>query len=130
MPSSTEDAQQNKMWAILGYVLFVIPLILGPKNSRFARYHANQGLNLCIFWVALLIILSIVQAIVIAASYYSAIGFYYGYGAGLIVFNIVWLLYAVVMALFFLRGVLHAIRGEMEPLPIPFFGKLNILKVT
>jgi uncharacterized membrane protein len=35
--------------AILAYVFFLIPLIAAPK-SKFARFHANQGLMLFIIW--------------------------------------------------------------------------------
>ncbi len=41
------DALQYRGPAILGYTIFLIPLLLAPK-SRFVRYHANQALLLFI----------------------------------------------------------------------------------
>ena len=43
------DVEQNKVMAILAYfgILVLIP-ILAAKDSKFARFHANQGLLLCI----------------------------------------------------------------------------------
>ena len=45
------DIQANKTMAILAYIIFFIPLIAAP-NSRYAKYHANQGLIL--FFVELI----------------------------------------------------------------------------
>lgn len=46
-PGKTElqDAQENKGMAVLAYLIFLIPL-LAAKESKFARYHTNQGLVL------------------------------------------------------------------------------------
>src|SRR3954470_1008619 len=47
VPPDTSDIEQNKVYAILAYLgpLFLVPLLAAP-NSKFARYHANQGLVL------------------------------------------------------------------------------------
>jgi len=39
----SSDVQQNKIIAALGYVLFLIPLLAAPQ-SKFAKFHTNQGL--------------------------------------------------------------------------------------
>src|SRR5437762_2047316 len=44
-----EDAEKHKAVAILGYILFVIPLVTAP-HSKFGRFHANQGLMVFILW--------------------------------------------------------------------------------
>ena len=43
----SKDITDNKVMAVLAYIgiLFLIPLLAAP-NSRFARFHANQGLVL------------------------------------------------------------------------------------
>src|SRR5271170_5256640 len=43
------DVQNHKAVAILAYIFFVIPLVAAP-HSKFARFHANQGLLLFIIW--------------------------------------------------------------------------------
>ncbi|NLZ28776.1 MAG: zinc ribbon domain-containing protein, partial [Firmicutes bacterium] len=48
--------------AILAYILFFIPLI-AARDSRFAIYHANQGLILFITGIALGIALRIISYI-------------------------------------------------------------------
>ena len=44
-----KDVQENKLWAFLGYlgILCLIPL-LAKKDSRFAQFHAKQGLVMLI----------------------------------------------------------------------------------
>ena len=44
-----QDIEENKFMAILAYfgILVIIP-ILAAKDSKFARFHSNQGLILCI----------------------------------------------------------------------------------
>jgi uncharacterized membrane protein len=43
-----DDIQAGKVAALLGYPLFFLPLVIAP-NSKFARFHANQGLIIFIF---------------------------------------------------------------------------------
>lgn len=40
-----QDIQANKVMAALAYVIFFIPLLVA-RESKFAMYHANQGLVL------------------------------------------------------------------------------------
>ncbi|SFE22827.1 Uncharacterized membrane protein [Lentibacillus persicus] len=56
------DVKDNKGMAILAYIIFFIPLI-AAKDSEFAMYHANQGLNLFLLGMATWIIGSIVPII-------------------------------------------------------------------
>ena len=46
-----EDIEKNKTMAGLAYLLFFLPLISCPE-SRYAKFHANQGLILLITGVA------------------------------------------------------------------------------
>ena len=46
-----KDIEENKVWGILAYIIFFLPLITAPK-SKFAKYHANQGLLLVLLSVA------------------------------------------------------------------------------
>ena len=43
----TQDIQSNKVWAVLAYlgILFFLPLV-ACKDSRFGKFHANQGFAL------------------------------------------------------------------------------------
>jgi uncharacterized membrane protein len=46
-----KDVEENKLWAFLGYlgILCLIPL-LAKKDSKFAQFHAKQGLVMLIGW--------------------------------------------------------------------------------
>lgn len=124
-----QDIQQNKIFAILAYfgILVLIP-IFAAKDSRFARYHANQGLALAIVDLVICIPLGIIFAIVGAVLLNS-----WNWGA-LEVFGIVtlivWLLVAAAIGTCIVLGVIHAAKGEEKPLPIvgnlPIISKLLI----
>ncbi len=90
------DIANNKGMAILGYILFFIPL-LAAKQSRFAMYHANQGLILFLALVAINIVSTIIPVIG-------------------------WLLIGPLanLALFILAilGIVNAAGGKCKPLPL------------
>lgn len=106
---TNEDVDKNKAMAIVGYILpilFFIPLITEAKNSQFAKFHANQQLNLLLFCVIGYIASSILMVILI--------GF---------------LLYFIVMigsVVFLIMGVINAAKGEMKRLPL--IGGIEIIK--
>lgn len=58
------DVQQNKFIAVFAYlgILVLIPWLAG-KHSRFARFHANQGLSLFIAEVLFNVSLSVLRFI-------------------------------------------------------------------
>ena len=97
------DVEKNKVFAILAYIglLFLVPL-LAAKDSKFAMYHANQGLVLFIGWIAL----SVVSMIP--------------------VIGLVALLGYPVMFVFMILGIINAANGQMKPLPL--VGGIQILK--
>lgn len=99
--ASSSDVEKNKALAIVGYIipiLFFVPLVSDAKNSPYAKFHANQQLNLLLFWV---------------------IG--YAASAILMVVLIGFLLYFLVMIggiIFMIMGIINAAKGEMKPLPM------------
>jgi len=51
--SQTTD-QTSKLWATIGYIipiLFFVPLLGDEKSKPYVRWHANQQLNLLLYWV-------------------------------------------------------------------------------
>ncbi|MBR5712210.1 MAG: zinc-ribbon domain-containing protein [Lachnospiraceae bacterium] len=97
------DIEANKTYAILSYlwVLFLVPIFAAPQ-SKFAKFHANQGLVLCICWVLASILLVI--PIICYLSY---------------------LLYLVGLG-YMAIGIINANNGKAKELP--FIGKIRILK--
>ncbi len=111
-----EDVQNNKVFAILAYfgILVLVP-ILAAKESKFARFHANQGLVLFIAEVAWVII------------YYVLLTLFGMIAGGLALMwifigSLVWIGFAV----FAIIGIIYAAQGNTKPMPL--FGKFKILK--
>ena len=106
-----QDIEQNKVMGILAYIgILVLVPIFAAKNSKFARFHANQGLVLAIAEVALGIILGILGGIP-----------YIGW-----LFRIISSLFELVCVLFAVLGIINAANGKAKELPI--VGKFRILK--
>src|SRR6202012_2144623 len=56
------DVEKHKRPAMLGYIFFLTPLVAAP-NSRFARFHANQGLLLQLTWIVAFITIGVLWAL-------------------------------------------------------------------
>ena len=110
-----QDITSNKAMAILAYFgpLVLIP-IFAAKQSKFARYHSNQGLLLLITAVAWSIVYGIINAILLAISWrlYT-------------VSSIIGIL-SIVFFVLFIIGIINASNGRAKELPI--IGKFKILK--
>ncbi len=104
-----DDAEKNKTFGILAYVLFFIPLI-AAKDSPFAKYHANQGLALFLSMVVSLTVLAILSCIPI-------IGFVFG-----LLHVLVYLGFLVLIVL----GIINAAAGKCVPLPV--IGGIKLIK--
>ncbi len=109
------DINSNKAMAILAYFgpLVLIP-IFAAKQSKFARYHANQGLLLLIASVAWSIIYSIINAILLAISW------------RLYTVSSILSLASLVFFILFVIGIINASNGKAKELPV--IGKFKILK--
>ncbi len=97
-----QDIEKNKVMAVLAYILFFIPL-LAAKDSKFARFHTNQGFVLFLGGI----IASVVAVI-------PVIGWIVAPIAGLVI---------TVLAVI---GIINALNGRAKELPV--IGKLKILK--
>ena len=111
-----KDAQDNKLMGILSYCwLLVLVPIFAAKESKFAKFHANQGIVLCILWVAYGIVNAILSAIFYAISW--RLGSLMGTLMGLVY---------IVIAILAILGIVNAVKGEKKELPL--IGKFKILK--
>lgn len=105
VPVDPADAAENKAMGIVAYIIFFLPLIVA-KQSRFAMYHANQGLLLLIFFIAFNIVLSFIPFI------------------GWILTPLAYLAWFV----FLILGIINAANGQLKPLPL--IGKYTLIKTT
>ena len=106
-----EDINQNKVMAVLAYIgiLVLVPLLAAP-NSKYARYHANQGLILFIAELCLGVVMGFLTWIPIFGIIIAVLG------------GLVYLLFFV----FMIMGIVNACQGKAKRLPI--FGKFTILR--
>ncbi len=110
-----QDINQNKAMAILAYFgpLVLIP-IFAAKGSKFARYHANQGLALLIASIVYGIAYNIISAIILAISWRL-----------LFITTIIGLV-SIVITVLAIIGIINAATGKAKELPL--IGKFTILK--
>ncbi|TFB14631.1 hypothetical protein E3U55_13460 [Filobacillus milosensis] len=99
-----KDAEENKGLGVVSYFIFFIPLLVN-KESKFAMYHANQGLILLLT----AIIINTIGTVV------PIIGWLLVLPLGNLFVFILWIL-----------GIINSAKGEMKPLPL--VGKFEILK--
>jgi uncharacterized membrane protein len=105
------DIEQNRVYAVVGYlgILFLVPLLAAP-NSRYARYHANQGIVLFI-------------ATVVATGAFYVLGHIPFLGRVLsLAGSVAWIVSIVFMVL----GIVNAASGKCQPLPL--LGRFQLLK--
>ncbi len=99
-----KDIEDNKVWAILAYlgILVLIPLF-AAKESKFARYHTNQGFILFLLGLA-----NTVLAIIPLLGWILAP------------------LVAIGLLVFMILGIINACNGQAKELPL--VGKIVIIK--
>jgi len=114
------------MWGGLGYVFFLIPL-LGAKHSRYARFHANQGLLFLILWVIVVIINNIIAAATVASLYSSAWFYGGGFGAAYVIGSIISIVLGILVAIIGIIGLINGFTGKVKNLPL--IGKFRIIKM-
>jgi len=115
---TTNDAESNKVMAILAYIIFFIPLITGDhKTSPFVKFHTNQGTILAILGIGYLIINLILRAI------FSVRILYYSYTPAWL--TVILLLLGLPLLAGCLYGIYNAATGRTVELP--YIGKYRII---
>lgn len=106
-----EDVEAHKVFAIMSYlgILFIVPII-AVRQSKFAIYHANQGM-----------VLFICVAIVWMGSIFF--GFFLAFIP--LIGNLITLMLMPIYGIlglcwfvFMVLGIVHAAQGAFKPLPI------------
>jgi uncharacterized membrane protein len=97
---SQSDAEKNKVMAIVGYILpilFFIPLISDAKNSPFAKFHANQQLDLLLAAIAVNVVGTIIPVL----------GWFIILPIG-----------SIALIVLAIMGIINSSKGEMKKLPV------------
>jgi uncharacterized membrane protein/ribosomal protein L32 len=124
------DIKDNKIFALLSYIgpLFLVPVLAAPK-SKYARFHANQGLVL--FLAEIIIALPLRALDWVNGFIFGNFPLFNGWlsfvpaviGAAISLVGLVVGMLALVLAVI---GVINAFQGKANELP--FIGKMRILK--
>ena len=110
------ENQMKKGMAILSYFGFLVLIpIFAAKKDPFARYHANQGLVLCIVVMICSVLSNVLTRVLLEISPLLV----------LIVSGFFGIL-TLVFCIFSIIGIIHAAKGQKKPLPI--IGGIKILK--
>lgn len=115
------DIEKNKPMAILAYlgILVLIPIIAAP-NSKFARFHSNQGLVLAICEVAWGIVYGIISTII-----RICLGGIFLGGIATILNKIISLA-GIVFIVLSVIGIINAANGRAKRLPV--IDKYDLIK--
>lgn len=111
----SKDIERNKAMAVLAYLgIFVLIPLFAAKDSKFARYHTNQGLVLLIAEIVYAVAYNILAGMILAIS---------------------WRLYTIVSLLGFVGviffvlmiiGIINVVNGRAKELPV--IGMFKLLK--
>lgn len=107
-----EDINKNRAMAILAYIgpLVFIPMF-AAKNSKFARFHVNQGFLLFLVWASLSVLSTFFNLIYLPRFLYVLIQLsLWAVSIPATVINVI--------------GIVNAARGKAKELPI--IGKIRI----
>lgn len=112
------DIEKNKVMAVLAYlgILVLVP-ILAAKDSKFARYHANQGLILFITWIAVMVVVGCPLTLFQIFVHIKFLG---------CCLDLVPFALFIGLLVLAIMGIINAVNGVMKPLPV--IGSYTILK--
>ena len=109
-----KDIEENKVFAFFSYLgfLFIIPLIAKP-DSRFCKFHVNQGIILCIVEAIVGAICAGLEFATVTASLVTVI-------------DLTTTALDILTACLAINGIVNVLTGRAKELPV--IGKFRILK--
>ena len=116
------DIENNKLMALLSYIwiLVLVPLF-AAKDSKFARFHANQGLLLLIAELIVGLAVGIISSIVSLVLGLIGLGVIAVAAVGIVGAAV-----GIVSLIYLVLGIYNCVTGKAKELP--FIGKFRILK--
>lgn len=109
-----EDINKNRAMAILAYIgpLVFIPMF-AAKNSKFARFHVNQGFLLFLVWASMSVL----------STFFNLI--YLPRILDVLIQLTIWLV-SIPATIINVIGIVNAARGKAKELPV--IGKIRIFR--
>lgn len=123
---SQEEIQKSKVVCALSYlgILFFLPLVVYP-DSRYGRFHANQGLVAFIFYCIVNVVRSLLSLMINLIFWNNYVG---GIVAGLVSLlnGLISLVLSLLILVCILFGVINTLNGKAKELPV--IGKIRLFK--
>ncbi|TXI90491.1 MAG: hypothetical protein E6Q36_01370 [Chryseobacterium sp.] len=114
-PAAKSGDSNDKLMGVLAYLGFLVLVpLLAAKDSKFAQYHAKQGITL----FAAEIVLMVLYWVAGFAAVFTG-------GFGFILFPLLGLVWLGLVVLSII-GIINAVNGEEKPLPI--IGGIQLMK--
>lgn len=116
----TQDANDNKVMAVLSYIswLVIIPLI--ASKSPFVRFHTNQGLVLAIAAVVWNAVLRVINTVLCAVFGVIHLGF-----IAVVIMSVLRLV-NLVFFIFSIIGIIDAVSGKARK--FPFISSITLIR--
>lgn len=92
-----KDIEENKIWALVAYIIFFLPLLTEAKKSPFVKFHVKQSI--------LLFITSVIVSLF--GTYVPFVGWFIIMPLGSLFVLILWIM-----------GIINTINGEKKNLPV------------
>ena len=121
-----DDIAKNKVLSLFSYlgILLLIPLF-AAKNSKFARFHINQGLTLFLTGSALDLIWNILSKVIGIVRYsFPGMAFYWVGTVLNVIVSIVFGLIGIAFIVLMIIGIVNACSGKAKTLPV--LGNLHL----
>lgn len=118
-----QDIQQNKVLALVSYLgyFFFIPMIVKPQ-SRYLRFHGNQGLTLLLAEIVLGVVHAVLCSVFGLLTFTGVFGAVIS-GIFIVLFSIA--IYGAILV-WVILGIYNAVTGKAKELPL--IGRIRILK--
>lgn len=125
---NNSDKVSGKGMAALAYIIPPIPYFL-EKENRFVKFHARQGMDLMVVWIAFLILYNILTSLIRVKT---SCGTFLGYNLGNHCEVTPWWvtfplgIIGLCISIIIIMGLVNAFTGKAKDLPI--VNKLKIFK--
>jgi uncharacterized membrane protein len=116
-PPPDPDVEKFKGMAILAYICFLIPLLAAPQ-SKFARFHANQGLLSFLTLVIIVFVVSLLEVGNIVVYHFLSEPIHILYLFFSCGFHLLELAALIGWIALTIAGIVHAANGEKKELPV------------
>ncbi|MDD4803734.1 MAG: hypothetical protein PHN69_01040 [Candidatus Pacebacteria bacterium] len=94
---ANNSTDNDKLWGIIAYLIFFLPLIVIKDRSAFLNFHINQGLTL--------FIVGLIGSVILSMPFNGLI----------MILGQIWNILIIILVIV---GIINVTKKEMKPLPL------------